>query len=127
MRTTGRYRADRHPKVVATLTRDADAEAEERQRLSAARGRVVGQAGQAFFDRLVDGYAEWTAADVELLVAAANLANLIAECEVAIARDGLVLDGAKGGLVRHPSSITLGGARTELRQTLRALSLDRDT
>jgi hypothetical protein len=120
---TRTYRPDRHaPRVVGSVPRDPGVEAAEWDRLAEARTRVTGAAGLAFVDRMASAYAEWSAAELELLVQAAALVTTIAECESRIARDGLLLK-RRDGAVRHPVTITLGAARTELRHTLRALGL----
>jgi hypothetical protein len=119
----GTLRADRHqdlPRIEPAHEPDPD----EDRRLDAASRRVRGTAGRAFFARLRGAYGGWTAGAVELLAQAAALAQLIADAEAEIRRDGMTVVGAKGGTVRHPALIVAAQARTELRHTMRALKLE---
>jgi hypothetical protein len=117
----GTYRADRHaPKLAVPLPADV----EEARLLDEARKRVRGKAALGFFDRQRSAYTGWSAREAELLVQAAALVQTIEDADAAVRRDGMIVTGAKGGLVRHPALIVAGAARTELRHTLRALNLE---
>jgi hypothetical protein len=118
LKLRGTYRPDRHAaRVAPPMPADADEEAA----LDEARTRIHGKAGVAFFDRLRAGLVGFDVAELELLVQAARLTQLIEDAEAEIRKDGLLIDGRDGGRHRHPAAIIASGARTELRHTLKTL------
>jgi hypothetical protein len=97
--------------------------ATEAKRIEAARKRV-GKAGRRFFDDVMEDFTGWAAPDLELLVRAAQVTDRIEEARAAIASDGLFVEGARGGTVRHPGVLVEQAALSELRALLKALALD---
>jgi hypothetical protein len=72
----------------------------------------------------MEDFTGWAAPDLELLVRAAQVTDRIEEARAAIASDGLFVEGARGGTVRHPGVLVEQAALSELRALLKALALD---
>lgn len=92
--------------------------------VAAARKRIPGKAGRAFFDAVEAEFAGWSAAELELLVRAAQATDRIEEARTAIEREGITIEGARGGQVRHPALAVEKAALAELRAFLKALRLE---
>lgn len=100
------------------------ADANEAAAIEAARERLSGQAGRRFFDAIVTRYAGWSPSELELLIRAGQATDRIEEAREQVQRDGIVVDGARGGQVRHPALAIERAALAELRALLKHLRLE---
>jgi len=72
---------------------------------------------------LLHGAGVLTKLDETLVVEAAVCAARIRECERELGRTGLLVDGARGGIVRNPIIMALSSYRQSLKSYLRELGL----
>lgn len=96
----------------------------EAARLVEARRRVPGEGGKEFFDSVTREFAKWSAPELELLVRAAQAVARVEEARARVEEDGILVDGARGGLVRHPALLVERAALSDLRAALKDLKLD---
>ena len=95
--------------------------------MAAARKRVPGKPGKAFFDDVAVRFAAFDPQDLELLVRAAQAVARIEEARTIVHREGILVPGAKGGDVRNPAILIERQALADLRATLKQLRLEEAT